>query len=256
MANTHKGRTIYVSNAAVGDEDLDLAAFEALTWVEIGDAGMIGDIGSSSNIINYDTLNTDVSQKQKGVTNAGDPQLEVARDYDDPGQILMRTYADTKFNYGFKVVNDDAPSASFNGSIIYLRGMVASAVNVGGRVDDFDLETYNIALNQRPLRQDPAATVIPANTIRPTISGTGITQGSTLTAHEGTWTNSPTSYSYQWQADTAGNGTFADIVGATAKTYVLAVGQAGDAVRVNVTATNAAGPSAAAASSLPVGLVV
>lgn len=255
MANTHKGRRIWVSSTAVGDEDINQAAFEALNWVEIGDAGMIGDIGSNSNIINYDTLNTDVSQKQKGVTNAGDPQLEVARDYDDPGQMLMRAYADTKYNYGFKIQNDDAPSENFVGSIIYLRGMVASAVNVGGRVDDFDLETYNIALNQRPLRINPEALVAPSNTLRPSIYGTALTQGSTLTALEGTWTNSPTSYTYQWQADTSGNGTFVNIAAATSKTYVLAVGQAGDAVRVQVTAVNAAG-SSSAANSLSVGLVV
>lgn len=253
MANTHKGRRIWVSNAAIGDEDINQAAFEALTWIEIGDAGMIGDFGATSNIINYDTLNTDVSQKQKGVTNAGDPQLEVARDYNDPGQVLMRAYADTKYNYGFKVQNDDAPSENFNGSIIYLRGMVASAVNVGGRVDDFDLETYNLALNQRPLRIDPAATVVPSNTVRPTISGTALTQGSTLTAQEGSFTNEPTSYAYQWQADTSGNGTFANIGGATNKTYVIAVGQAGDAIRVQVTPTNAAG-AGTQVNSLPVGL--
>ncbi len=255
MANTHKGRRIWVSNAAVSDEDMNQAAFEALTWVEIGDVGMIGGFGATSNIINYDTLNTDVSQKQKGVTNAGDPQIEAARDYNDAGQVLLRQYADTKFNYAFKVQNDDAPSANFEGSIIYLRGLVASATNVGGRVDDFDVETYNLALNQRPLRIDPVATVVPSNSVRPTISGTSVAQGSTLTAQEGTWTNEPTSYAYQWQADTAGNGVFVDIGGATNKTYVLAVGQAGDAVRVQVTASNAAG-AGAEVDSLPVGLVV
>lgn len=256
MANTHKGRRILVSNTDVGDSDLNQAAFEALTYVEIGDAGMIGDIGSTSNIINYDTLNTDVSQKNKGVTNAGDPQVEVARDYNDPGQVLMRAYADTKFNYAFKVINDDAPSVSFNGSITYLRGMVASATEVGGRVDDFDLETYNLALNQRPLRVDPAATVVPSNTVRPSITGTAVQTGVTLTAQDGSWTNEPTSFTYQWQHDVSGNLAFINVAAlGTGKTFVPVVADVGDSLRVQVTAHNAAGASTVA-NSLPTAVQV
>jgi len=41
----------------------------------------------------------------------------------------------------------------------------------------------------------------PVNSVLPVISGTAQT-GSTLTASTGTWTNSPTGYTYQWQSDT------------------------------------------------------
>src|SRR4029077_1564139 len=39
---------------------------------------------------------------------------------------------------------------------------------------------------------------VPVNTSSPTISGTA-QQGQTLTEAHGSWTNSPTSYAYQWQ---------------------------------------------------------
>lgn len=41
---------------------------------------------------------------------------------------------------------------------------------------------------------------VPVNTVAPTITGT-TTIGSTISATNGTWSNSPTSYRYQWQKD-------------------------------------------------------
>jgi hypothetical protein len=38
----------------------------------------------------------------------------------------------------------------------------------------------------------------PVNTVAPAVTGTA-TQGQTLTTDNGTWTNSPTGYTYQWQ---------------------------------------------------------
>lgn len=90
-----------------------------------------------------------------------------------------------------------------------------------------------------------AAVSAPANIVLPAISGTP-TQGQTLSTSDGTWTGTATiSYTYQWQADTLGNGTFADISGATSSTYTLTASEAGDDVRCQVTGTNGQGNSTA-----------
>src|SRR5439155_5409068 len=60
----------------------------------------------------------------------------------------------------------------------------------------------------------------PSNTSPPTISGTA-QQGQTLTEAHGTWTNSPTSYAYQWQRCNAEAASCVAIAGATNQTYVL-----------------------------------
>jgi hypothetical protein len=89
-----------------------------------------------------------------------------------------------------------------------------------------------------------ASAAAPQNTAVPTIAGTA-REGQTLTASDGTWSNSPTSFSFQWQrcgSDGTGCG---DITGATSKTYVAVIGDVGHTLRVVVTATNADGKASA-----------
>jgi hypothetical protein len=85
---------------------------------------------------------------------------------------------------------------------------------------------------------------VPANTSVPVISGAAA-QGQVLTAGPGTWTNSPTSYSYAWQ-DCTVLGVCSSITGATSASYTLTPNDVGDTVEVLVTATNAGGSSLAA----------
>jgi hypothetical protein len=89
---------------------------------------------------------------------------------------------------------------------------------------------------------------VPANSATPTITGAAKT-GQTLTAGTGSWTESPTSYTYQWQrCDTTGANCI-PIEGATAPTYAINSPDIGSTLRVAVTASNANGPSAPASSS-------
>ena len=95
-------------------------------------------------------------------------------------------------------------------------------------------------------------TTAPSNTVSPTISGTPL-KGEVLIASNGEWTESPTSYSYQWQACEASGEVCSDVEGATAETYTLGSGDVRYTMRVLVTAMNAAG--AQSASSSPTAIV-
>lgn len=83
---------------------------------------------------------------------------------------------------------------------------------------------------------------VPVNTVAPVVSGTARV-GQTLTTTNGTWSGSPTSYTYQWTR----NGS--NISGATSATYLTVVADMGTLVRCVVTAINAGGPSTPAASN-------
>lgn len=89
-----------------------------------------------------------------------------------------------------------------------------------------------------------AAAATPTNTSPPTISGTPKV-GSTLTANDGTWANSPTSFTYQWQRCASDGRSCGDITAGTTKTYVPTNGDVGHALRVVVTGVNADGKSSA-----------
>jgi hypothetical protein len=85
---------------------------------------------------------------------------------------------------------------------------------------------------------DNIVPTVPVNTALPTV--TGATQaGATLTASAGTWINSPTTYALQWQR--AAGDDWASVPGATGPSYLAGVADAGAALRVLVTASNADG---------------
>ena len=113
---------------------------------------------------------------------------------------------------------------------------VVTATNEGGSTSAASAATAVVATLAPP----PP----PSNTALPVVTGT-TTQGQTLSTSNGSWSGSPTSYSYRWrQCDSAGNNC-TNISGATATTYTLAAGDVGHTIKSVVSATNAGGSGSA-----------
>lgn len=88
----------------------------------------------------------------------------------------------------------------------------------------------------------------PTNSVAPVVSGTTEVE-STLSCTTGTWTSSPDSYSYQWQRDNEGGGSYSSISGATSSTYLLVDADDACNIRCQVSATNTGGTGGPVASN-------
>lgn len=158
FANTNSGKKFYIC-ATAQQSDLDATAMAGLTYVQVKGVGMWGETGESTNILTYDTWDTDVTQKGKGITDAGSPELEVTRIPTDPGQVILRTAAKTNLNYVVKVEGNDKPDADPDSTptIKFNRGLIVGPRNPNGRNEDFDLEIFTFGLNQRQITVDPTS---------------------------------------------------------------------------------------------------
>jgi hypothetical protein len=89
-----------------------------------------------------------------------------------------------------------------------------------------------------------ASRLAPVSTAPPTVSGTAAV-GRTLTASNGTWSNAPTAYAYQWLRCNGGGNNCAAVANGAQQTYTLVGADAGHTMRVRVTASNADGSASA-----------
>ena len=136
---------------------------------------------------------------------------------------------------------------------------IVSATSGSYVVSDSDvgyyIKVYVTATNglgsSSPAASDSTIAVVdiaPTNTAIPVISGTART-GETLTNSRGSWTSSPTSYTYQWKRATTSGGVYTDIVSATNRTYDVTDADIDKFIKVSVIATNSIGASSAALSA-------
>lgn len=236
MAISNAGGKFFICTTPVPNT-LTRQQYEALNWIEVTGVGSLPESGTTENIISYDTIDEDVTDKAKGLANAGDGSLEVAYNATDPGQIALRSISQTKFKYATARVLTDAPDALHTNTVLYNRGVVGGPTMAGGRNEDFVVETYQFGYGpQREIKVAPIVGTAPVNSAVPTI--TGVAQvGQTLTAHPGAWTSVDPDkvITYQWEADGA------PISGATSSMYIPIVGQIGDVITVVVTCTTAFG---------------
>jgi DNA-binding beta-propeller fold protein YncE len=92
----------------------------------------------------------------------------------------------------------------------------------------------------------PAATTLgnggaPQNTAAPSLSSSTPVMGTALSVTNGSWSNSPLSYSYQWEDCNSSGAECVAILGAVNQSYTPIAGDGGYTLEARVTATNAGG---------------
>ena len=236
MANTNAASKWYVC-ATPQNSNLTEADYASLEWTLISKVGNVGETGKSTNVLTYNTWETEVADKAKGVTDAGSPTIEVARDINDAGQAILRAAGAVGNNnkYAFKEVRADGPVGG-TGTIMYNRGIVAGPTHSNGGVEDFDLDTFTLGFVQEEIIVAPTSGGnAPVLTASPVVTGTAEV-GETLSCSNGTFTGDATiTYDFQWFA----NGT--SVAGATSSTYELTSADLGKVFSCRVMAKNASG---------------
>lgn len=130
------------------------------------------------------------------------------------------------------------------GAVIGAYGITAANSNPAGITQGPDGNMW-VALPGANSIARVSTGLVPTSTTAPAITPTtNVAAGTTLTASQGTWSNTPTSYSYQWQrcASTA-TASCANIAGATAATYVVQAADNAQYLRTGVNAINSSGSS-------------
>lgn len=146
-----QGSKVFVC-ATVQNSDLaNAAAYAALTWVQVGSVGSIGEFGATSSDLTYNTLDETVTTHQKGIADAGSPQIEVVDLSADPGQVILRTFG-SPTNKGNMAVKFERADGGTTNTILYSRGVVTGPTYPNGGSEDFDLARFTIMLNQLPIR--------------------------------------------------------------------------------------------------------
>jgi hypothetical protein len=149
----------------------------------------------------------------------------------------------------------DEPSAGWTGALQQTQELNPDTKTAGLTGYSIGFDGATIVAGTRANKQGawlftPASTgpttttsgTVPTEIGPPTISGSG-EPGSTLTCSQGTWSGSPTRFTYQWYRD----GT--PIAGATSSTYTVQTSDEGLTITCAVSAANAKGSAAATSSS-------
>ena len=154
-----------------------------------------------------------------------------------PGDALL-----TEVGPGKNVVNSGSGANAFSlgsGNQFYLE-----LTNAGSMDSTFESLFDVLPSGVSP---PPPPPPVPSALTPPVIAGS-TNQGQTLTESHGSWSNSPTGYSYQWEDCDSNGNNCSPVAGATGQSYLLTAIDAGSTIRVTETARNTTGLGSPAAS--------
>ena len=141
----------------------------------------------------------------------------------------------------------DTPGANNATAANFHIGKTCCSEFFNGLIDDVAI--YTRALSAEEVAELANSSIsTPTNSAVPSVSGIART-GETLDASTGSWTGSPSSYTYQWKRANTADGTYSNISSETSNQYILTDDDIGSYIKVSVVAVNGAGVSSAALSA-------
>lgn len=164
----------------------------------------------------------------------------------------------TLYYDGTKVAQDISTGACHptSSNMLFVIGDKRAAANLGidGRVSK--LRFYTRALSSveisKVFRAEASTfglNAAPYNTVVPVISATASKVGILQNGSNGSWSNSPTTFSYRWYRASSAGGSYAAIAGATTASYLPGSSDFNQHLKFEVTATNSTGSTVETSTS-------
>lgn len=151
---TATGAKIFVGPSVLPSVDTE-AEYSALTWTEVGLVESLGEFGDQSNTVNFASLNDGRNRKAKGIRDAGDLALTVARDPSDPGQDALIAAEATSNKFAFKVVYPDRLTPTGTDGVDYFRALVMSKRSNVGSADNVIRRAFTLGIDSSIVSVDP-----------------------------------------------------------------------------------------------------
>jgi len=149
------GATIGICTTAQTTEPANAAAYQALTFVDIGEVESLGAFGDTSNEVTFTAIDDARVKKIKGARNAGNLELVCGIDYEDTGQAALITAEGTIHDYAFCITINDAPSGG-TPSERYFLAKVMSASEQLDSADNVMKLNATLGINTAVTRVDAA----------------------------------------------------------------------------------------------------
>jgi hypothetical protein len=122
----------------------DQAAYELLSFTEVGEVESIGSFGDTYSEITFTALSNRRVRKFKGSKNAGTIELTLGFDGADTGQTAIKAALDADDDYACSVeLNDGATTNTF----FYFRGKIMSYVVGDANTENVSMATVSIGIN-------------------------------------------------------------------------------------------------------------
>jgi len=155
MALTHAGGVFSICTTPQ-TPTLNQAAFEALSYVQVGKVVELPELAATDNMLTQATLDTDISQRQKGIRSVEGGDLVVSFTAGDAGQEAMKTAAASQNIYACKYELND--SGGTNGTTFYFLAVIGGGGGVtGGGREDFVNRRFQLAPTDQDVIEVDAA---------------------------------------------------------------------------------------------------
>jgi hypothetical protein len=121
--------TTFSINSVVPSNEL-LATYEAMTgWVVVGEVTDIPTFGPAHDVVTHVPLATGITAKYHGALNNGSLTIPMALDYNDAGQLALKTAMTNRDRVTFRVSYGDGTNDYFQGKVMsFTRGASIGSV--------------------------------------------------------------------------------------------------------------------------------